>query len=66
MPRRPKHDYEVKAYAGTKHGQAKHGEFLVHTWHIGESSVKMDVDIWLKRMAIDECGLIEVRKISHD
>lgn len=38
------HDYNVRGYD-------RHGNLLVHTWHIGESSMQMECDAWERRGA---------------
>jgi hypothetical protein len=42
---RPGHDFNVRGYDGR-------GNLLLHTWHIGESSMQMECAAWESRGAM--------------
>ncbi len=51
-------DYEIKAYYANRPDQGKrYGQLAMHTWHIGEHSRDMEVDVFLGR---DDIAYIEV------
>lgn len=41
-------------------GYGLHGELLLETWHIGDSSKDMEVAAWRRLMTKGECSRIEI------
>jgi hypothetical protein len=68
MSRKP--DYHISGYAGSGHpavvaGQAKFGDLLVKTWHIGESSRDVEIAVWRSRMERKEASKVVIEDADH-
>lgn len=58
--------HELKIYANNKHCRAKEGELILYLWFVGETTMKMDLDIALHRPDVAYVDLIDLQKYTTE